>query len=716
MSPREEIAKEVMRQHLKSSTPSNRSSPSETGSDLEDAEVEIICVGLMRTGLQSLHKSLKLLGYKNIYDQDKIVTTYNSWNDVIANRDPQEAFKGMFSKSQVIMGMPTFCFWEDILQLYPNARVILTVRSEDSWWNSVNNAEIAMDHEIPGAPLKQNTVLRLAESWLVPSYYKFCQVMRFAWGTALGVSASHGYGLNEITTRSAFRRHNDYVKSYFADRKTEQGDPQLLVFDVREGWEPLCRFLGKTAPSEAFPNKESSRPWPDGFQRPEWLNKVTGFDELFAPDNDFGAKLRVELRNGLMVCALVLTVILSLSVAVTFFLFHKLSFVMGVVYLSLIIVGWSAYGVIHQLVARVPLLMVLPLALKSLFIAAALHACFISYGILKEMLVTQDKIASSLLVLSSRLMSIICACIYMLLTERRVTLGAPILSMSYFAFTNEASTWAGYEMLKYVSFPLQVMAKSVKMLPNMIMARVVTGTRHSAYQYAQAIAALVCVAIMHFSGDSADSPKKSKRGRADETMEPNYKLMMGVFMLIVFFVTDAFTSNWQTALYKKYPKMSQTQMMLGGNLIGFAFTGGFSIFANFHKITASINVAMANPAIFGRIVALGVVSALGQFCIYSAIRVLGPLSFTWIMTARQLLSVLISLIFFGHGISVVKILCILTVFAIMSAKQLGKVAPVQKVKKLARRLSGIPMDELDKKLLLEVEASERQNGTEKKEK
>lgn len=43
-----------------------------------------------------------------------------------------------------------------------------------------------------------------------------------------------------------------------------------------------------------------------------------------------------------------------------------------------------------------------------------------------------------------------------------------------FAFTNELSTFAGYEMLKYVSFPVQVMAKSVKMLPNMMMGRIVT--------------------------------------------------------------------------------------------------------------------------------------------------------------------------------------------------------------------------------------------------
>merc|ERR1719456_2144667 len=104
------------------------------------------------------------------------------------------------------------------------------------------------------------------------------------------------------------------------------------------------------------------------------------------------------------------------------------------------------------------------------------------------------------------------------------------------------------------------------------------------------------------------------------------------------------------------------------------------MFFNWGKITKSMGVAFENPEIMGRIVALGVVSAMGQFCIYSAIRILGPLSFTWIMTARQLLSVLISLIFFGHGVSVVKVLCI------MSAKQLQKVfQPVKK--EFCRRVS-----------------------------
>merc|ERR1719440_529552 len=127
-------------------------------------------------------------------------------------------------------------------------------------------------------------------------------------------------------------------------------------------------------------------------------------------------------------------------------------------------------------------------------------------------------------------------------------------------------------------------------------------------------------------------------------------------------------------------------MMLGGNLLGFLMTSGTLVF-NWAKISKSLGDAVERPEVMFRIIALGVVSALGQFCIYSAIRILGPLAFTWIMTARQLLSVLISLIFFGHGVNLVKILCILTVFCIMSSKQLAKATPVKKLGDRIRRSS-----------------------------
>lgn len=151
----------------------------------------------------------------------------------------------------------------------------------------------------------------------------------------------------------------------------------------------------------------------------------------------------------------------------------------------------------------------------------------------------------------------------------------------------------------------------------------------------------------HWTAEAAHGEK----GSPSDAMSENWKLFMGVVMLLVFFAGDSFTSQWQTNLYSKYPHLTQLQMMLGGNFLGMVFTSS-NLYYSWPKIRASIQLATENPEVLQRIVALGVVSALGQFCIYSAIRILGSLSFTWIMTARQLLSVLISLIFFGDVLSV----------------------------------------------------------------
>merc|ERR1719409_2357481 len=115
---------------------------------------------------------------------------------------------------------------------------------------------------------------------------------------------------------------------------------------------------------------------------------------------------------------------------------------------------------------------------------------------------------------------------------------------------------------------------------------------------------------MQFSDEDSDGSTGKARGKKtddSEDLSQNMKLAMGVAFLLFFFVTDSFTSQWQTALYKKHPNVSQTQMMLGGNLLGLLITSG-SMFFNWGKITKSMGVAYENPEILGRIVALGFVS------------------------------------------------------------------------------------------------------------
>jgi len=643
-----------------------------------DDSVSIICVGVMRTGLKTLHRALRQLGYSNIYDQEDILHSYDLWDDVLRNKATRQTFLDIFEGSQVVMGMPTYCFWEQLLDAYPNARVILTVRDEDEWWHSVCRAKALMDRDLPGEPLRYGSTMRGIERWLVPSYHKFCNVLRFSWATSLGAHALEGEStISEVAARSRYRQHNSHVRSTLLKRRTPAGQRQLLVYNVRDGWEPLCKFLKRETPASEYPQITEVPYFPGivaSVVDDEHQQEVDEIHELLQPDGDFGACVRRELRRSLIACVTALTLLVVAAFAINAANVVKIPVVVvSLAYLGAIILAWNVFVVMHGLVARVDALVVMPMALKSLLVAAALHTCLITYGILKEQLVTRDMVPSTLLVISARSMSVVCSSAYLYLTEGRITFGAPLRAMSAFVFTNEANTWAGYQMLNFLSFPVQVLAKSCTLLPNMIMGRVLNGTRYTLVEYVQATAALICVAIMHLCDDGHEGSGMGQPSTEEAQPFDYWNLFMGIVVIIFFFACDGFTSQWQTALYTMYPKLTQTQMMLGGNLLGLCLTLGSTVLFNPAKL--DVTVIWSRPEVLSRVVVLGLVSALGQFCIYYTIRVLGPLSFTWIMTARQLFSVLISLVIFGHGVSASKLLCILTVFGIMSAQQLQEALP-----------------------------------------
>merc|ERR1712113_671635 len=111
------------------------------------------------------------------------------------------------------------------------------------------------------------------------------------------------------------------------------------------------------------------------------------------------------------------------------------------------------------------------------------------------------------------------------------------------------------------------------LLPSMLMGKMLNGTQYQLSQYVQAIGAMVCVTIMHLSEEHKESGKGGK-GKVSENddMSEALKGLCGITLLIMFFACDSFTSQWQTGLYKKYPDLTKTQMMLSGNLTGLSIT------------------------------------------------------------------------------------------------------------------------------------------------
>jgi hypothetical protein len=172
--------------------------------------MKIFGVGLSRTGTTSLTKALRMLGYRTVHfpTSDEQIARHD------AATDASVAYR-----------------FEELDRAYPGSKFILTVRDEEAWLRSYEQFR------------DQQT--RIGRNW---------PMMRVARAVRLAV-----YGTEEFDRerwREGYRRHNQRVREYFADRP---GD--LLVMDITrgEGWEKLCPFLGKPAPGAPFPFTNKSK-------------------------------------------------------------------------------------------------------------------------------------------------------------------------------------------------------------------------------------------------------------------------------------------------------------------------------------------------------------------------------------------------------------------------------------------------------------------------
>lgn len=128
---------------------------------------------------------------------------------------------------QAVSDFPAAIFAEEFVRAYPDAKVILSTRDEDAWYKSMMATLIhAYDH----APAGSTTSMRL----LAEKYHKHM------WKTDF---PNHG--------RKAYRRHNEVVREI-----VKQHGAKFLEYNVGEGWQPLCQFLGFEVPEKSFPRED----------------------------------------------------------------------------------------------------------------------------------------------------------------------------------------------------------------------------------------------------------------------------------------------------------------------------------------------------------------------------------------------------------------------------------------------------------------------------
>ncbi len=254
---------------------------------------------------------------------------------------------------------------------------------------------------------------------------------------------------------------------------------------------------------------------------------------------------------------------------------------------------------------------------------------------------------SQFLVFVNRVLALIVAGVYIsMTTQPRHT--APLYKYSYSSISNTLSSWCQYEALKFVSFPTQVLAKASKVIPVMLMGKVVSDRTYPWHEYFTASLISVGVALFLLAADpSAD---------ADHTTETTFA---GIFILIGYMAFDSFTANWQSEVFKQY-KVSPIQMMFGVNLFSTIFTIGSLLFRG---VFFSCLLFLYHHTEFAfHATLISICSAVGQLFIFYTIASFGPLIFTLIMTTRQAISILISCLVYSHVLTTQALLGVFVVF------------------------------------------------------
>ena len=282
------------------------------------------------------------------------------------------------------------------------------------------------------------------------------------------------------------------------------------------------------------------------------------------------------------------------------------------------------------------------------FCSTGLLTSYLLWGLLQERIMAvrygskngtgpEEHFSNSLfLEFMNRILALVFAVVILLL-RRQPAHTAPLYKYSYNALSNVMSSWCQYEALKYVSFPVQVLAKAGKVIPVMLMGKVVSRQTYSLLEYVTA--AMISVGLFMFVMSTDAAARSSKASTST---------ISGIILLAGYLCFDAFTSNWQSELYRVH-KMSSTQMMAGSNLFAVIFAGVSLIEQG--GFDDAVSFMIHHPLFISHIAVMAVTSAVGQLFIYFTIAEFGPVTFTIIMTVRQGFAIMLSCIIYHHSVS-----------------------------------------------------------------
>lgn len=187
--------------------------------------LQVIGAGFGRTGTLSLQTALKRLGFDPCYHMVEVFPRgpgeFRKWEQVAEGKPDWDS---IFGNYKATVDFPACNYWRELADYYPQAKVILSLRDPEKWFQST-----------------QDTIF--APHWI--EYLPTSSAGKFMDGAVNDYFDHRMHDREHLI--ACFNRHVAEVQAGIAPAR-------LLTFEARQGWEPLCEFLGTPIPDEPYPH------------------------------------------------------------------------------------------------------------------------------------------------------------------------------------------------------------------------------------------------------------------------------------------------------------------------------------------------------------------------------------------------------------------------------------------------------------------------------
>lgn len=202
--------------------------------------LEVIGAGFGRTGTSSLKRALEILyDEKPCYHMTEVIGNdyVNFWIKMGSIEGCSDAeIRAHFSKYASTTDHPPCTHWRRLAEVYPEAKVILSIRDPESYYKSVTETIFNFN---PGYPHMGYGVMIIQA--VVPFWRRWSHMITICFANLF----QRNYSKENV--KKVFQEWNSSVIAQCPIQR-------LLVFDVKQGWGPLCKFLDKAVPDVPFPN------------------------------------------------------------------------------------------------------------------------------------------------------------------------------------------------------------------------------------------------------------------------------------------------------------------------------------------------------------------------------------------------------------------------------------------------------------------------------